>query len=178
MPSWASSGTRDWGPWLEEVSMPRAIWRGSIAFGLVNLPVEAHKAVHDHRPHFKLLCADGRSRVKYERVCQRNGRSVSWNELVKGYEYEKGKFVVLTRKDFEAAALERSDIIDIIDFVQAEEVDGRYFERPYYLLPSRGGESTYDLLRAALRESEEIGIGKMILRQVQPREGDVFQTGS
>jgi DNA end-binding protein Ku len=147
--------------------MARAIWKGTVAFGLVSMPVEAHKAVSDHRPHFKLLCAGGRSPVKYERICQRSGKPVSWKDLVKGYEYQKGKFVTLTREDFETAALEKSQTIDIVDFVEASEVDDRYFERPYYLRPSRGGESTYTLLRAALRESGKIGIGKMIMRQVQ-----------
>ncbi len=147
--------------------MSRAIWKGSISFGLVNIPVELHTAVRDNRPHFHLLHAKDRAPIKYQRVCQREGKEVSWNDVVKGYEYEKGSFVVLTKEDFEAAALEKSRTIDIVDFVKSDEIDDRYFETSYYLVPARGGERAYALLREALRESDRIGVAKMILREDQ-----------
>jgi DNA end-binding protein Ku len=120
--------------------MARAMWKGSIAFGLVNIPIELHGAVRDHRPRFRLLHAKDESPVHYERVCQSEGKPVAWEDLVKGYEYEKGNFVVLTKDDFKT---------------------------PYYLLPGKGAEHAYALLREAIRESGRIGVGKIILREAQ-----------
>jgi DNA end-binding protein Ku len=147
--------------------MPRAIWKGTISFGLVNIPVELHTAVRDSRPRFKLLHAKDESPVHYERVCEEEGKPVTWEELVKGYEYKKGHFVVLTKDDFRAAALEKSKTIDIVDFVKPEEIDDRYFETPYYLLPGTGAERSYALLREAIRKSDRVGIAKIILRDTQ-----------
>ena len=147
--------------------MARATWKGSLAFGLVNIPVELHTAVRDHRPRFRLLHAKDESPVHYERVCESEGKPVAWEDLVKGYEYEKGQFVVLTKDDFKTAALEKSKTIDILDFVDPDQVDERYFETPYYLLPTKGAERSYALLREAIRESRRIGVGKIILREAQ-----------
>ena len=147
--------------------MPRALWKGSISFGLVNIPIELHTAVRDHRPHFRMLHAKDKSPVRFERVCIRDGHPVAWEDLVKGYEYQKGHFVVLTKDDFQAAAVEKTRTIDIIDFVKAEEIDDRFFETPYYLTPAKGGERAYALLREAIRESGRVGIAKFILRDTQ-----------
>jgi len=147
--------------------MARGIWTGALSFGLVNIPVEVHTAVRDTRPHFRMLHAKDRSPINYERVCQKEGEPVAWQDLVKGYEYEKGRFVVLTKEDFAAAALEKTKRIDILDFVKDEEIDDRFFEKPYYLTPGKGGDLAYGLLREAIRESGRIGIGKFILRDVQ-----------
>jgi DNA end-binding protein Ku len=147
--------------------MARAIWKGSIAFGLVNIPIELYSAVRDHRPRFRLLHAKDESPVQYERVCQAEGKPVAWEDLVKGYEYEKGQFVVLTKDDFKTAALEKTKTIDILDFVDPEQIDERYFETPYYLQPAKGAERAYALLRDAIRESGRIGIAKIILRDAQ-----------
>ena len=147
--------------------MPRALWKGSISFGLVNIPIELHTAVRNHRPKFRMLHAKDKSPVKFERVCIKDGHPVSWEDLVKGYEYQKGRFIVISKEDFQAAALEKTRTVDIIDFVNAEEIDDRYFETPYYLTPSKGGERAYALLREAIRESGRIGIAKFILRDAQ-----------
>jgi len=147
--------------------MPRAIWKGSLAFGLVNIPVELHTAVRDHRPRFRLLHAKDKSPVRFERVCIRDGNPVAWEDVVKGYEVSKGHFVVLTKDDFKAAAVEKTKTVDIIDFVDAAEIDDRFFEVPYYLLPVRGGERSYALLREAMRESHRVGIAKFVLRDQQ-----------
>jgi DNA end-binding protein Ku len=147
--------------------MARALWKGSISFGLVNIPIELHTAVRNHRPKFRLLHAKDKSPVKFERVCIRDGHPVGWDELVKGFEYAKGRFVVLTKEDFQAAALEKTRTIDIVDFVKAEEIDDRFFETPYYLVPAKGGERAYALLREAIRESERTGIATFILRDAQ-----------
>jgi DNA end-binding protein Ku len=144
-----------------------AIWKGSLTFGLVNIPVELKTAVRADHISFRLLHKEDLSPVKYERVCQAEGEPVPWNEIVKGYEYEKGKFVVLTDEDFKTAALEQSKTIDILDFVKEDEIDPRYFETPYYLVPAKGGEKPYALLREAIRQTGSVGIGKIIIRQTQ-----------
>jgi DNA end-binding protein Ku len=147
--------------------MARALWKGSISFGLVNIPIELHTAVRDHRPKFRMLHAKDKSPVRFERVCVRDGHPVAWEDLVKGYEYDKGRFVVLTKEDFRAAALEKTRTIDIIDFVKADEIDDRFFETPYYLVPAKSGERAYALLREAIRDSARIGIATFILRDSQ-----------
>jgi DNA end-binding protein Ku len=147
--------------------MPRAIWKGSISFGLVTIPVELHTAVRDHRPKFRLLHARDKSPVRYERVCLSEGKPVAWADLVKGYEYEKGQFIVLTKEDLKSAALNKDKAIDILDFVKGEEIDDRYFETPYYLTASKGGQHAYALLREALKESGRVGIAKIIIREAQ-----------
>ena len=133
--------------------MARSMWKGSLAFGLVNIPIELYSATRDHRPKFRLLHAKDEAPVKYERDCQTEGKPVAWEDLVKGYEYDKGQFVVLTKDDFKTAALEKTKTIDILDFVDPEEIDERYFETPYYLLPAKGADRAYALLREAIRES-------------------------
>ena len=147
--------------------MARAIWKGSIAFGLVNIPVELHTAVRDSRPRFRMLHADDKSPVKFERVCAREGKPVAWEELVKGYEYEKGRFVIVTKEDFRAAALEKSRTVDIRSFVKGEEIDDRFFESSYYLTPAKGGERSYALLREAIRDTGLVGIATIVLREAQ-----------
>ena len=147
--------------------MARAMWKGSLAFGLVNIPIELYSATRDHRPKFRLLHAKDESPVRYERVCQTEGKPVGWDDLVKGYEYEKGQFVVITKDDFKTAALEKTKTIDILDFVNPDDVDERYFETPYYLQPSKGADRSYALLREALRDSGKLGVAKIILRDAQ-----------
>src|SRR6186713_576926 len=148
-------------------TMARAMWKGSIAFGLVSIPIELYSATRDHRPKFRLLHAKDEEPVRYERVCQKEGKPVAWEDLVKGYEYAKGQFVVLTKDDFKTAALEKTKTIDILDFVEAAEIDERYFETPYYLMPGKGADRAYVLLREAIRASGKIGVAKIILRDAQ-----------
>jgi DNA end-binding protein Ku len=145
--------------------MPRSIWKGAITFGLVNIPVELHTAVRSEaRISFRQLHKKDLSPIKYDRLCAKEEKSVPWDEIVKGYEYTKGKFVVLEEEDFKAATVESSKTIEIQDFVKAEEIDPRYFESPYYLLPSKGGEKAYALLREAIRKTGMVGIGMVTMR--------------
>ena len=148
-----------------------AIWKGAVTFGLVNIPVEVKTAVRDDHISFRMLHAEDMSPIRYERVCQEEGEPVPWNEIVKGYEYEKGKFVVMTDDDFKAAAVESSRTIDILDFVKQEEIDPRFFETPYFLVPAKGGEKAYALLRAAMKNADAVGIGKIIMRTKQHLAG-------
>jgi DNA end-binding protein Ku len=147
--------------------MARALWKGALAFGLVNIPVELHTAVRDSRPRFRMLHAEDKSPIRFERVCAREGKPVAWEELVKGYEYEKGRFVVLTKEDFRTAALEKTRTIDIRSFVKGEEIDDRFFESSYYLVPPKGSERAYALLRQAIRDTGLVGIATIVLRDAQ-----------
>jgi DNA end-binding protein Ku len=147
--------------------MARPLWKGAITFGLVSIPIEVHTAVRDRQLRFHLLTAKDKTRVKYERVSEKTHKPVAWDDLVRGYEYAKGHYVVLTPDDFEAAALEKTRTIDILDFVKANEVDDRFFEKPYYVTPGTGGDHAYVLLRETIRDAERIGIAKFVLRERQ-----------
>ncbi len=152
---------------LQEVPVARPIWRGSLSFGLVAIPVQMHTAVREHRPKFRLLHAKDKSPIKYERVCQRDGKPVAWEDLVKGYEYERGRYVVLTKDDFKAASLEKDRRVQVSDFVPADDIDDRFFDQPYYLLPDKGGEHAYAVFQQGLAEARRIGVGKVVMREKQ-----------
>jgi DNA end-binding protein Ku len=147
--------------------MARALWTGSLSFGLVNIPIQIHTAVKDTGPHFRMLRKKDKARIQFQRVAESDGEVVAWEDIVKGYEYAKGQFVVLTPQDFEKAALEKDRVIDIQDFVEADAVDDRYFDKPYYLLPGKGGDKAYALLRDAIKTSGRIGVAKFVLRSKQ-----------
>ena len=117
--------------------MARALWKGSLAFGLVSIPIELHVAVRDHRPRFRMLHAADHSPVNFTRVCAREGRPVAWADLVKGYEYSKGHFVILTKDDFRRGGARKTHRIDILDFVTASEIDDRFFETRTTWCPAR-----------------------------------------
>src|SRR5205085_9442491 len=121
----------------------RALWKGLINFGLVNVPIELLTGARDHRPRVLLLHKWDLSPINLERVCQKDGHPVAWQDLVKCYEIEKGQFVVVTEDDFKTAAFERSRSIDILAFVPAGEIDARYWETPYLAAPSKGAEHSY-----------------------------------
>lgn len=145
----------------------RASWRGSINFGLVSVPVELRPAVRDRRLSFRLLHDDDATPIRYERVRDDTGEPVPWDEIVRGYEVAKGDYVVLTDEDFDDAAVERSDRFDITDFVAAGDIDPRYYERSFFVLPARRGARPYALLREALREADAVGLGTIILHRRQ-----------
>jgi DNA end-binding protein Ku len=147
--------------------MARALWKGLVNFGLVNIPVELHTGARSHAPKFRLLHRTDLSPIKMERVCQTDGQPVGWDDLVKGYEVEPGHFVTVTQDDFRTAALERSRSIDILAFVPRDEIDVRYWETPYIALPAKGAEHSYALLAHALDQSGRVGISKYVMRQRQ-----------
>lgn len=147
--------------------MARAIWKGLISFGLVNIPVELHTAARDHTPRFRLLHRKDLSPISMERVCQKDGKPVAWADLVKGYEIEKGHFVTVTEDDFKTAAIERSRRIDILAFVPRDSIDVRYWDTPYLAMPSKGAEHSYALLGEALAKSGRAGISKYVMRERQ-----------
>jgi DNA end-binding protein Ku len=147
--------------------MARALWKGLITFGLVNVPVELHTAARDHMPRFRLLHRKDLSPISMERVCQKDGKPVAWDDLVKGYEVERGQFVTVTEDDFKTAALERSRSIDILAFVPLEGIDVRYWDTPYLVHPAKGAEHSYALLAEALAKAGRAGISKYVMRQRQ-----------
>ena len=147
--------------------MARALWKGLVNFGLVNIPVELHTGSRDHTPRFRLLHRTDLSPIKMERICQTDGRPVGWDELVKGYEIEPGRFVTVTEDDFRTAALERSRSLDILAFVPRDDIDARYWDTPYIAVPAKGAEHSYALLAHALEKSGRVGISKYVMRQRQ-----------
>ena len=147
--------------------MARAIWNGAISFGLVTIPVQLVSAVRNQRPRFHLLHAKDESPVRYERVCEREAKPVPWDQIVKGFEYEKGEYAVLDKDDFKKAALEKTDTIDVLSFVPSGAIDARFYETPYYVAPGKGADRAYALLRETIRKTGKIGVAQLILRQSQ-----------
>ena len=146
---------------------PRAIWTGSIAFGLVNVPVRMYSAVEEHTLHFNFVHAPDGSRIGYEKICKAEDKPVPDDEIVKAFEYEKGEWVYMTDEDFEAAAAENHRTIDIRAFVPFEDIDPIYFERTYYLGPEENGERVYSLLSRAMDDSGLAGVAKWVMRDRQ-----------
>src|SRR3712207_495356 len=145
----------------------RAIWKGSISFGLVNIPISLYPATRKEELKFRLLRATDHSPVNYKRVAQKDGKEVPWDQIVKGYEYEKGKFVVLSEKDFQRVDLEATQTVYIQDFVDLDEIDPMFFYKPYYLEPQKGGDKAYVLLREALKNEKKVGIAKVVIKTRQ-----------
>ena len=157
--------------------MARAIWKGSISFGLVNIPIALYPATRREEFKFRLLRKSDLSPVSYKRVAEKDGKEVPWEQIVKGYEYENGKYVVLKDEDFERVDLEATQTVDIQDFVDQEEIDPIFFYKPYYLEPQKGGDKAYALLRDALKDSNKVGIAKVVIKTrqylagVKPEDG-------
>ena len=143
----------------------RSMWNGTISFGLITIPVALYPATRREELSFRLLRKSDLSPVNYKRVAEADGKEVPWGEIVKGYEHEKGQFVVLKDEDFKRVDLEAAaQTIDIIDFVPLEEINPMYFQKPYYLEPAKGGDKPYALLREALGDSGRVGIAKVVIR--------------
>src|SRR5881396_333570 len=157
--------------------MTRAIWKGSISFGLVNIPIALYPATRREELRFRLLRKSDLSPVNYKRVAEKDGKEVPWDQIVKGYEYEKGKYVVLKDEDFERVDLEATQTVDIQDFVDQEEIDPMFFYKPYYIKPQKGGDKAYALLRDALKDTNKVGVAKVVIKTrqylagVKPEDG-------
>ena len=157
--------------------MARAIWKGSISFGLVNIPIVLYPATKREELKFRLLRKTDLSPVNYKRVAEKDGKEVPWDQIVKGYEYEKGKYVVLQDEDFQRVDIEATQTMDIQDFVELDEIDPIFFYKPYYLEPQKGGDKAYALLRDALKDSKKVGVAKVVIKTreylagVKPEDG-------
>lgn len=142
----------------------RAIWSGTISFGLVNIPVKLQSAVTQETLDFDMLSKKDMAPIRYARIDTKTGKEVAWKDIVKGFEYAKGKYVVVEDKDFEKASPEKSKSIDIIQFVKEEEIDTILFEKPYYIVPDKNSGKSYRLLIKALEETGSVGIAEFMLR--------------
>src|SRR3982750_1228324 len=155
----------------------RAIWKGSISFGLVNIPIALYPATRKEDLKFRMLRKTDLSPINYKRVAEKDGREVPWDQIVKGYEYEKGKYVILKDEDFQRVDLEATQTVDIQDFVDLDEIDPMFFYKPYYLEPQKGGDKAYVLLRDSLKNSNKVGIAKVVIKTrqylagVKPEDG-------
>ena len=142
----------------------RPIWNGTISFGLVNIPVAVYPATSSERLGFNLLHEKDGGRIRYASVCKECGKELSRDEIVKGYEYVEGEYVVLTADDFAKAAAGDSKSISIVSFVEAAEIDPMFFDKPYYLAPGKNADKTYTLLREALKGSKRVAVARFALR--------------
>jgi DNA end-binding protein Ku len=142
----------------------RALWKGTISFGLVTIPVSLFPATRREELKFRLLRRSDLSPVNYKRVAETDGKEVPWDQIVKGYEYEKGQFVVLKEEDFARVDVEATQTVDIINFVKIDDVDPLLFYKPYYLEVGKGGDKAYVLLRESLAETDKIAIAKVVIR--------------
>jgi DNA end-binding protein Ku len=148
----------------EQPAGGRPIWTGLISFGLVNVPVTLHSALKPEIHAMNYLRKDDLCPISYRKVCRATGEEVPFKDIVKGYEYREGDFVVLSDEDFKRADVKRSSIIDLEVFADESEVDPKYIERPYYLAPEKKAQKAYALLREAMARSGKVGIGRFVLR--------------
>jgi len=144
--------------------MAHAIWSGAINFGLVTIPVKLFTAVKTDDLSFNMLHKKDEGRIKYERVCSVDGEPVPWDEIVKGYEYEKGQYVLLTDEDFAKVNPEATQSVDIVEFVELDRINPMFFDKPYYLEPTKQGRHAYALLREALAGSNRVAIARVVIR--------------
>jgi len=142
----------------------KALWKGSISFGLVNIPVKLYSASQSHSLDLDMLRKGDLCQVRFARVCRDDGKEIPYQDIVKGYKYNEGDYVVLTDKDFESANVEKTHTIDIFHFVNEKEVDSVYFEKPYYLEPEKSGTKSYALLREAIKQTKKAGLGRLVLK--------------
>jgi DNA end-binding protein Ku len=143
----------------------RAIWKGAISFGLVNIPVGLYSATKSsEKIAFRMLRDTDHSPINYKRVAEADEKEVPWEHIVKGYEHEKGNFVIVTEDDFKSVNTKSNQTVDIKAFVKLEAIDPMFFDEPYFLAPEKGGDKAYALLRAALTKSGKVGIAKVVIK--------------
>lgn len=142
----------------------RSLWSGSLSFGLINIPVRLYSASEERVLNFDMLHNKDLSPIRFARICKEDEKEVPYKDIVKGYEYQKGEYVVVTEEDFKKAAPEKSNTIEIVDFVSEDEIDTIYFEKPYYLEPDKNASKPYALLREALKKSHKVGVVKYVFR--------------
>lgn len=147
--------------------MARALWRGAISFGLIYVPVEVHTASRENTLPLHMLDSRDFAPVGYQRINKRSGKEVDWKDIVKGYEYKKGDYVVLTDADFKHANVKASETIEVETFCPATDVPPMYYDKPYYLAAAKGGAKVYSLLRQALSATGRVAVGTFVMHQRQ-----------
>jgi DNA end-binding protein Ku len=140
----------------------RSIWSGALSFGLVNIPVHLFSASQDRSLNFDMLHNKDLSPIRFARICKADGKEIPYQDIVKGYEYEKGEYVVITEEDFKNASPKKTSTIEIIQFANEDEIDPIYYEKPYYLEPDKGAKKPYSLLQHALKKSKKVGIVRYV----------------
>jgi DNA end-binding protein Ku len=143
----------------------KSIWTGSLSFGLVNIPVKLYSASQERTLSFKLIDKHGNCPISYERVCRSNHKEVPYEDIVKGYEYQKGDYVVLDEADFRKASATKTDLIDIVQFSDEGDIDPIFFEKPYYIEPDKKSAKAYALLRDALAKTKKVAIATFVMRE-------------
>jgi DNA end-binding protein Ku len=147
----------------------RALWNGSISFGLVSIPVRLYSGSNPRAGiDLDMLHKEDHSPIRFARICRKDGEEVPWDDIVKGYEYRDGDYIVLTQKELDELDAKKTQTIDILQFVDEDEVDIRYFEKPYYLESDKGGDKAYALLRAALKKSGKLAVARFVMHE-RPR---------
>lgn len=142
----------------------RSIWKGSISFGLVNIPINLYSAIEEKEISFDLLHEKDYSRIRYAKICKKEDKEVPYDEIVKGYNYYEDKYVILTDEDFKKADLKKSSTIEITNFSKVDEIDTIYYEKPYYIESQKGAEKSFELLKKALADTDKVAIAKFVLR--------------
>lgn len=146
----------------------RALWNGSISFGLISIPVRLYSGSNPRQGiDLDMLHKEDHSPIRFARVCRKDGEEVPWDDIVKGYEYRDGDYVVLTQKELDALEPKKSQTIDILQFVDETDIDIRYFEKPYYLEADKGGDKAYALLRTALKKSGKVALARFAMHEKQ-----------
>lgn len=142
----------------------RSIWSGSLSFGLINIPIRLYSATEDHAISFNMLHKKDLSPIRLARICKEEEKEIPYKDIVKGYEYQKGEYVVISDEEFEQASIEKTGLVEILAFVDESEIDSVYFEKPYYLEPDKNAGKPYALLRETLRKSKKVGLVKFVLK--------------
>ncbi|MFD2602571.1 non-homologous end joining protein Ku [Flavobacterium suzhouense] len=145
----------------------KALWKGSISFGLVHIPIKLYSGTQSHRLALDMVRKKDKCAIQYVRVCKKDGKEVSWEDIAKGYKKENGDYVILDKDDFAKAAPEKTQSLDIFEFIKEEEIPAKYLEKPYITEPAKDAKKVYALLREALRKSGKVGLCKFVMRTTE-----------
>ncbi|MFP9098370.1 Ku protein [Flavobacterium sp. RHBU_24] len=145
----------------------KAIWKGSISFGLVNIPIKLYSGTQSHRIELDMVRQKDKCQIQYVRVCKKDGKEVPWEDIAKGYRKENGDYIIIDKSDFEKIAPEKTQTIDIFEFIKEEEIPSKFLEKPYIIEPEKSAKKVYALLRDALKKSGKVGLCKFVMRTTQ-----------
>jgi len=145
----------------------KAIWKGSISFGLVNIPIKLYSGTNSHNINLDMIRQKDKCAIQYVRVCKKDGKEVPWDEIAKGYKKENGDYVILDKADFEKVQPEKTQTIDIFEFIKEEEVPSKYLEKPYIIEPEKTAKKVYALLREALKKTQKVGLCRFVMRTTE-----------
>lgn len=145
----------------------KAIWKGSISFGLVNIPIKLYSGTQSHRIELDMVREKDKCQIQYVRVCKKDGKEVPWEDIAKGYRKENGDYIIIDKGDFEKISPEKTQTIDIFEFIKEEEIPTKFLEKPYIIEPEKSAKKVYALLREALKKSGKVGLCKFVMRTTQ-----------